>query len=69
MARAQSGGTLRNPSDGVADIRLLYNYRVLNSRLELFADIFNLFDNQNAIRNQDLLAGTGGPGGCSLARG
>ena len=53
-------GTLRNPSYGVVDIRLLYNYRVLDSRLELFADIFNLFDNQNAIRNQDLRAGAGG---------
>ncbi len=29
-------------------------------RLELFADIFNLFDNQDATRNQDLLAGAGG---------
>ena len=28
--------------------------------LELFADIFNLFDNQDATRNQDLLAGAGG---------
>ena len=44
----------------IVDIRRLYNYRALDSRLELAADIFNLFDNQNAIRNQDLLAGTDG---------
>ena len=41
-------------------IRLFYNYRALDSRLELFVDIVNLFDNQNTIRNQDLLAGTEG---------
>ena len=28
--------------------------------MELFADIFNLLDNQDATRNQDLVAGTGG---------
>ena len=44
----------------IVDIRLFYNYRALDLRLELFVDIFNLFDNQNAIRNQDLLAGTDG---------
>ena len=53
-------GTLGNPAFGIVDIRLLYNSRVARSRLELFADIFNLFDNQDATRNQDLLAGAGG---------
>ena len=53
-------GALRNPAYGVVDIRLLYNYRFARYRLELFADIFNLFDNQAATRNQDLLAGAGG---------
>ena len=53
-------GTLSNPAFGIVDIRLLYNYRVARYRLELFADIFNLFDNQEATRNQDLLAGAGG---------
>ena len=28
--------------------------------MELFADIFNLFDNQDATRNQDLQASAGG---------
>ncbi len=40
--------------------RLLYNYGGRGYRLELFADIFNLFDNQDAIRTQDLVAGAGG---------
>ena len=53
-------GTLRNPSYGIVDVRLLYNYRFAGTRLELFADVFNLLDNQDAIRNQDLLAGAGG---------
>ena len=53
-------GSLRNPSFGVVDVRLLYNYRLADTRLELFADVFNLLDNQDAIRNQDLLAGAGG---------
>ncbi len=53
-------GSLRNPSFGVVDVRLLYNYRLADPRLELFADVFNLLDNQDAIRNQDLLAGAGG---------
>ena len=53
-------GTLRNPSYGIVDVRLLYNYRLAGYRVELFADVFNLLDNQDAIRNQDLLAGAGG---------
>ena len=54
-----SVGALRNPAYGSVDIRLLYNYRLAGYRLELFADVFNLFNNQDAIRNQDLLAGSG----------
>lgn len=53
-------GALRNPSYGIVDVRLMYNYRFAGYRVELFADIFNLFDNQDAIRNQDLQAGEGG---------
>ena len=53
-------GTLRNPAYGVVDIRVLYNLRLAGSRLELFADVFNLLDSQAAIRNQDLVAGAGG---------
>ena len=53
-------GTLRNPSFGIVDVRLLYNVRSSNLHLELFADVFNLFDDQDATRNQDLVAGAGG---------
>ncbi len=53
-------GALRNPSWGVVDVRLLYDVRAAGHRLELFADVFNLLDGQDAIRNQDLAAGAGG---------
>ena len=53
-------GTLRNPAYGIVDVRLLYNLRLSGSRLELFADVFNVLDNQDATRNQDLVAGAGG---------
>ena len=53
-------GALRNPSWGVVDVRLLYDVRAAGYRLELFADVFNLLDGQDAIRNQDLAAGAGG---------
>ncbi len=55
-----TAGTLRNPSYGIVDVRLLYNYRLAGYGLELFADFFNLLDDQDATRNQDLLAGAGG---------
>ena len=29
-------------------------------RVEVFIDVFNVLDNQNATRNQDLVAGSGG---------
>ena len=53
-------GTLSNPAYGIVDVRLLYNYRLADYRLELFADVFNVLDNQDATRNQDLVAGAGG---------
>ena len=53
-------GTLRNPGYGIVDLRLLYNYGFAdNYRVELFADMFNIFDNQDPTRNQDLIAGQG----------
>ncbi len=57
---ADAVGTLRNPAYGIVDLRLLYNFRLTGSRLELFADVFNVLDNQDASRNQDLVAGAGG---------
>jgi hypothetical protein len=54
-------GTLTNPSWGILDLRVQY-VRDLgeNIRSELFVDIFNAFDNQDATRNVDLVAGEGG---------
>ncbi|HET7217944.1 MAG TPA: TonB-dependent receptor [Vicinamibacterales bacterium] len=54
-------GSLQNPSWGQLDLRAQYKYR-LNQGFgtEFFVDIFNVFDNQDSIRNQDLVAGSGG---------
>ncbi len=55
-----SVGTLDNPSWGQLDLRL--SYRRLEDRFkpELFLDVFNVTNGQGAIRNQDLVAGSGG---------
>ncbi|MGH8636019.1 MAG: hypothetical protein ACREUZ_02680, partial [Burkholderiales bacterium] len=54
-------GSLQNPSWGQLDVRVEYSKRFVD-RLgaEFFVDIFNLTNNQTAIRNQDLVAGSGG---------
>ena len=53
-------GSLDNPSWGQLDLRAQYkrNFGAFNG--EVFVDIFNVFDNQDSIRNQDLVAGQGG---------
>jgi hypothetical protein len=53
-------GALTNPSYGLLDLRIEYNRRFGAVAGELFVDIFNVFNNQDATRNQDLVAGTGG---------
>ena len=55
-----SVGSLQNPSWGTLDLRVQYkrNFGALGG--EVFVDVFNVFDNQDAIRNQDLVAGAGG---------
>jgi outer membrane receptor protein involved in Fe transport len=54
-------GALENPSWGQLDLRAQYKLRLSGSlRTEFFVDIFNVFDNQDSIRNQDLVAGSGG---------
>lgn len=55
-----SVGTLENPSWSQLDLRAQYRYRINPATLEVFVDAFNVFDNQDSIRNQDLVAGTGG---------
>jgi Carboxypeptidase regulatory-like domain len=54
-------GTLENPGWGQLDLRAQYKAR-FNAGLgaEFFVDIFNVFDNQESIRNQDVVAGSGG---------
>lgn len=53
-------GALTNPSWGTLDLRAQYN-RTWSDRIttEFFVDLFNVTDNQGAIRNQDLVAGFG----------
>jgi hypothetical protein len=53
-------GTLTNPSYGLLDVRIEYNHRFGAVTGELFVDMFNVFNNQESTRNQDLVAGTGG---------
>jgi hypothetical protein len=52
-------GSLTNPSWGQFDLRVQYVARVQKAKIEAFVDIFNLFNNQDATRLQDLLAGQG----------
>jgi len=56
-----SVGTVENPSFGILDLRLSYLWRI-GGRLEadLFLDVFNVLDDQKAIRNQDLVSGFNG---------
>jgi Carboxypeptidase regulatory-like domain len=58
---ADTVGALENPSWGQLDLRAQYKRR-FNAGLgaEFFVDISNVFDNQDSIRNQDLVAGSGG---------
>jgi len=53
-------GTLTNPSWGQLDLRVEYKKKFGNVLTEIFVDTFNVLDNQDSIRNQDLVAGSGG---------
>jgi hypothetical protein len=53
-------GALTNPSFGLLDLRVEYNRKFGKAGAELFVDIFNVFNNQDSTRNQDLVAGSGG---------
>lgn len=54
-------GNFTNPSWGKVDLRAQYNRRIVeNVSAEFFVDLFNILDNQSAIRTQDLVAGSGG---------
>jgi hypothetical protein len=55
-----SVGTIENPSWGTVDVRVQYNRTIFGEiGAEAFVDVFNIADDQGAIRNQDLLAGSG----------
>jgi hypothetical protein len=53
-------GTLTNPSFGILDLRVEYVREFGKIKGELFVDVFNALDNQDSIRNQDVVAGVGG---------
>ena len=56
-----SVGTLENPSWGQVDLRAQYNHRLMRqASIEFFVDLFNVANSQGSIRNQDLVAGSGG---------
>jgi hypothetical protein len=57
-----SVGGLTNPSFGLLDLRLEYTRKFGRMGAEIFVDIFNLLDEQDSIRNQDVVAGVGGLG-------
>ena len=52
-------GSLTNPSWGQIDLRFQYVTRIQKAKIEAFVDTFNLFNNQDPTRLQDLLAGSG----------
>ena len=54
-------GSLQNPAWNQLDLRAQYKKRFNQSfGTEFFVDIFNVFDNQDPSRNQDIVAGSGG---------
>ena len=53
-------GALKNPSWGQLDLRAEYKKTLAGLGTEVFVDIFNVTNNQDAIRIQDLVAGSGG---------
>ena len=56
-----SVATLENPSWGQIDLRAQYNRRLMReASIEFFVDLFNVMNSQGSIRNQDLVAGSGG---------
>jgi hypothetical protein len=55
-----SVGAIQNPGWGTLDLRLQYNRNLVGTTAaEVFVDLFNVANNQNAIREQDLVAGSG----------
>jgi hypothetical protein len=55
-----SVGSITNPDWGQIDLRAQYVKNFGQAAAEVFVDLFNVLDNQDALRNQDLVAGQGG---------
>ena len=55
-----SVGSLTNPSYGQLDLRAQYLKAIGQANLEFFVDLFNVLNEQDSTRNQDLVAGQGG---------
>ena len=53
-------GSLQNPAWAQLDLRAQYKKMFDRVGTEFFVDIFNVLDNQDSIRDQDLVAGAGG---------
>ena len=53
-------GTLTNPSYGLLDLRVEYMHNFDKFKGELFVDCFNVLNEQDGIRKQDVVAGVGG---------
>jgi hypothetical protein len=54
-------GSLSNPNWGQLDLRAQYKRRFTHGLgAEFFVDMFNVFNRQGSIRDQDLVAGSGG---------
>lgn len=53
-------GTFQNPSWGQLDLRAQYLKGIGGANVEFFVDLFNVLNNQSAVREQDLVAGAGG---------
>jgi hypothetical protein len=56
---ADSVGTVENPAWGQLDLRAQYVKTIGQAAVEAFIDLFNVLNNQDAVRNQDLVAGQG----------
>jgi hypothetical protein len=53
-------GSLQNPSWGQLDLRVQHKRTIAGLGTEVFMDVFNVTNNQQSLRNQDLVAGSGG---------
>ena len=56
---ADAVGSLTNPSWSTLDLRASYSHAFGWLNAEFFVDAYNVMDDQAAVRNQDLVAGTG----------